>query len=151
MMELVHEMTYQAMLRAPMPIGDGPFGARLFFDVTGGEVEGPRVRGKFVGGGGDWLLAGADGFGRLDVRAQIETDDGAFLYLQYQGLIEMNDSVQAAMASAQPTAFEDHYFRTSPRFETGDPRYAWLNQSVFVAEGRVVAGFGVEYRVYRVT
>ena len=45
-MELVHEMTYHAMLRPPMQIGDGPFGTRMFFDVTGGEVEGPRVRGS---------------------------------------------------------------------------------------------------------
>lgn len=150
-MELVHEMTYHAMLRPPMPIGDGPFGSRMFFDVTGGELEGPRVRGKFVGGGGDWLLAGPDGFGRLDVRAQIETDDGAFLYLQYFGLIEMNDKVQAAMGSAQETAFEEQYFRTSPRFETGDARYAWLNTSLFIGEGRMFPGLGVEYRVYRVT
>jgi hypothetical protein len=41
------------------------------------------------------------------------------------------------------------YFRTAPRFKSGDPRYACLNQSIFVAEGRVGPG-RVEYRVYRV-
>jgi hypothetical protein len=34
-----------------------------------------------------------------------------------------------------------------PRFETGDPRYAWLNRVVAVAEGRVLPN-AVEYRVY---
>ena len=150
-MDMVHEMTYQAMLRPPLVIGDGPFGSRMYFDVIEGKVEGERIRGRFVGGGGDWLLAGADGFGRLDVRAQIETDDGAFVYLQYHGVVEMNDTMQAAMGSAVSTEFADQYFRTAPRFETGDPRYAWLNQSVFVAEGRLYPGFGVEYRVYRLT
>jgi hypothetical protein len=55
------------------------------------------------------------------------------------------------MASAGSTDFADQYFRTTPRFETGDSRYAWLNQSVFVGEGRLYPGFGVEYRVYRLT
>src|SRR3954469_21882297 len=44
LMELVHEMTYHAMLRPPMAIGDGPFGSRMFFDVIEGSVEGPRIR-----------------------------------------------------------------------------------------------------------
>lgn len=150
-MELVHEMTYHALLRAPLAIGDGPFGTRMFFEAIEGKLEGPRIRGRFVGGGGDWLLVGADGFGRLDVRAQIETDDGAFVYLQYYGVLEMNDKMQAAMANAGPTEFTDQYFRTTPRFETGDSRYGWLNQSVFVSEGRLYPGFGVEYRVHRLT
>ena len=48
------------------------------------------------------------------------------------------------------TDFGDQYFRTTPRFETGDPRYAWLNQSTFVAEGRILPERTVEYKVYRV-
>jgi hypothetical protein len=134
-----------------MPIGAGPSGDRLYFEVIGGKLEGPRIRGELKGGGGDWLLVGPDGFGRLDVRAQIATDDGAFIYLQYFGLIEMNANVQSAMESSGATEYGDHYFRTSPRFETGDERYSWLTQSVFVGEGRLYPGSGVEYRVYRVT
>ncbi len=148
-MELIHEMTYRAMLAPPLTIGAGPFGTRMVIDVTGGEVEGPRIRGTFVGAGADWLILGADGFGRVDVRGQIATDDGAFIYAQYEGVLEMNEKVLAAMAAAEGTDFSDQYFRTTPRFETGDERYAWLNQSVFVAEGRLYPGPGVEYRVYR--
>jgi hypothetical protein len=36
---------------------------------------------------------------------------------------------------------------TSPRFETGDPRYTWLNDLVTVAEGKITPD-GVAYRVY---
>ena len=144
-------MTYHALLRPPLAIGDGPLGTRMFFEAIEGKLEGPRISGRFVGGGGDWILVGADGFGRIDVRAQIETDDGAFVYVQYHGLLEMNEKMQAAMANADGTDFADQYFRTAPRFETGDSRYTWLNQSVFVAEGRLYPGFGVEYRVYRLT
>ncbi|WP_456629220.1 DUF3237 family protein [Bradyrhizobium sp. URHC0002] len=34
-----------------------------------------------------------------------------------------------------------------PRFETGDPRCAWLNQGLFVAEGRFGPGSMVKYKV----
>ncbi len=132
-----------------MQIGTGPFGTRSFFEVTGGTFEGKRLKGKVLTGGGDWLLSGADGFSRLDVRAQFLTDDGAAIYLCYNGVIQMSERVANALASGGKTDYADQYFRTAPRFETGDPRYAWLNQSVFVAEGRVGPGF-VEYKVYRV-
>ena len=101
--------------------------------------------------GGDWLLAGADGFSRLDVRIQLLTDDGAAIYGTYCGLLETNARVQAALSDPKSgTDFGDHYFRTTPRFETGDPRYAWMNQTLFVSEGRMLPGPIVQYRCYRV-
>jgi len=45
----------------------------------------------------------------------------------------------------------DSYFRTAPRLETGDERYRWVNDLVFVSEGRGLSGPAVEYRTYRVT
>ena len=62
----------------------------------------------------------------------------------------MNETLQAAMGNATGTEFGDHYLRVTPRFETGDARYAWMTQTVFVAEGHLIPGFGVEYRVSRV-
>jgi hypothetical protein len=50
----------------------------------------------------------------------------------------------------EESSFADQYFRSTPRIETGDERYAWVNQTVFVAQGRLIPG-GVEYEVYRVT
>jgi hypothetical protein len=151
-MELVHEFSYRAALKAPVEVGAGPYGVRSFFEVVGGdEVTGERIHGRMLTGGGDWILVGADGFGRLDVRAQIETHDGAFLYLQYFGVLEFNEAVMAALNGERSTGFEEQYFRTTPRIETGDERYAWVNRTVFVAEGRTHPDPAVEYRVYRVT
>jgi hypothetical protein len=84
------------------------------------------------------------------VRAQILIDDGAFLYVQFNGLLEMKQNVTDALAKGASTDYGDQYFRTTPRFETGDSRYAWLNRSIFVAEGRLGPGCA-EYKVYRVT
>ncbi len=150
-MNLEYECTYYATLKEPVNVGPGPYGTRLIFEVTGGSFEGPRLNGQVLSGGGDWLLVGPDGWGRLDVRAQILTDDGAAVYVSYFGVLEMNEQVQRAAAEGSGTEYTDQYFRTAPRFETGDPRYAWLNQTLFVAEGHLRAGRSVEYKVYRVT
>jgi hypothetical protein len=149
-MELQYEFEYYALLKPPLEVGPGPYGTRLFFEATEGEITGERLAGRLLTGGGDWLLVGPDGWGRLDVRFQIETRDDAFIYVTYHGVVEMTEPVQKALAEGGETRWEDQYFRTSPTLETGDARYSWVNQSVFVAQGRLYPG-GVQYRVYRVT
>jgi hypothetical protein len=150
-LESQFEFEYYAMLKPPLEVGPGPYGTRLFFEVTEGVVTGERLSGRLLTGGGDWLLVGPDGWGRLDVRAQIQTHDNAVLYMTYHGVLEITDRVQEALEAGGETRWEDHYFRTSPRLETGDPRYGWVNQSLFVAQGRIYPGGGVQYRVHRVT
>ena len=119
-------------------------------EVTGGKVEGERINGRVGSGGGDWILVGPDGWGRLDVRLQIHTDDGADIYVQYFGVVEYNEAAVGANEGKGSSDYPDHYFRTAPRLETGDPRYDWVNRTLFVAEGRLHPGPVVEYRVYRV-
>jgi len=149
-MQLEPLMTYHVDLKPPVEIGKGPMGTRIVFDVLGGSAEGPRIRGNFLASGADWILVDDGGIGRLDVRGTLETHDGARIYIQYFGVLEMNDGVQAALASGGSTDYGDTYFMTQPRFETGDPRYAWLNAVVAVAEGRVLHN-AVEYRVFQVS
>ena len=147
-MKLEYLLTYRADLKPPVEVGAGPFGSRMIFDVIGGSAEGPRLRGKLLASGGDWLLVNANGTGYLDVRGTLETDDGARIYIQYHGVVEMNEKVMAASAKGEESAYGDTYFMTQPRFETGDPRYQWLNSIVAVAEGRILPN-AVEYRVYQ--
>ena len=147
-MKLEYLMTYRADLKPPVEIGAGPFGTRAIYDVLGGTAEGPRLRGKLLPSGGDWLLVDANGTGYLDVRGTFETDDGARIYVHYHGVLELNEKVQSALAKGEGSDFGDTYFMTQPRFETGDPRYQWMNRIVAVAEGRVLPG-AVEYNVYQ--
>jgi hypothetical protein len=142
-------MSYHADLEEPDDVGPGPSGARRIFDVKGGTFDGPRMKGKILRSGADWLLIGNDGIGRLDVRGTFETDDGARVYMQYYGVVVLNEKVAAALTKGEATDYGDTYFMTQPRFETGDPRYAWLNSVVAVSEGRILPN-AVEYKVYQV-
>lgn len=148
-MKTEYLMTYHATLKPGVVAGPGPLGTRTFAEVTGGTFEGPRLKGTLSTGGGDWILVDSEGMGHVDVRAMFITEDGTTLYGQYLGRLEMNEKVLSALASGGETQFGDSYFMTSPRFETGDERYAWLNHKVCVSEGRIVPG-GVEYRCYTV-
>lgn len=146
-MKLEYLLSMHADLKPPVNLGAGPAGTRAIYDVTGGTFEGPRLKGTFLPSGGDWLLTGNDGVGRLDVRATLLTDDGAMIYAQYFGVVVLNEAAGQKLARGEGTDYGDVYFMTQPRLETGDPRYAWVNSVVAVGEGRVVPG-GVEYRVF---
>jgi hypothetical protein len=39
----------------------------------------------------------------------------------------------------------------SMHFDTGAPRYSWLNHHLFVARGRLLGTYEIEYEIYRVT
>jgi hypothetical protein len=146
-MKLEPLMTYYADLGAAAPVGAGPHGNRLIVEVTGGRFEGSRLTGQILPGGGDWLLIDADGFGHLDVRATFLTDDGAHIYVQYFGRSHITEAAGAALAGNGKTEFGETYFFTQPRFETGDPRYAWLNHVLAVGQGRFLPN-RVEYQVF---
>ena len=140
-------MTVHADLSAPLEVGACPHGRRNIFNVTGGTFEGARLRGKIAASGGDWLLIDGDDVGRLDVRITLATEDGARIYVQYFGVLVMNDKIKTALAEGGASEYGDTYFMTQPRFETGDARYTWLNKVMAVAEGRVRPS-AVEYQVF---
>ena len=149
---LIPEFEYNMNVEGVHDVGAGPFGHRMSVSVSGGDVSGERLKGKFVGAAADWVLWQPDGFGRLDVRGTLETVDGAYIFFQYFGLLEGTEAVMATLAGGDtPTDFGAQYFFTHPRLETGDERYAWVNQSVFVGEGRVLPGPQVHYKVFRLS
>jgi hypothetical protein len=123
----------------PAIVGAAPLGRRSIHLVKGGTFGGPRLRGTIRPGGGDWLLSYDGGHNELDVRATLETDDGALVYVQYRGVLKVD-----AADPANP------YFRTQPRFETGHEKYKWLNTIVCVGYGAVAPG-GVGYRIFAIT
>lgn len=148
-MKLEFLVEYTADLQQPVRnTGVGPFGTRGLAVVTGGSFGGPRLKGKLCASGGDWWLRGPDGILRLDARATFETDDGALIYVQYFGVLR-SDAGRPLAQPGETSQYGDAYFMTSPRFETGDERYAWLNGLSCVAEGKRTAQ-GVGYRVYAV-
>ena len=129
------------------PIGKTPFGERTTYIVGEGIFSGPRLRGRILAGGGDWFVRGAHDMARLDVRKTFETDDGALIHVSYIGLYKFSAAVSRVLANGGDAQFGDTLFMAQVQFETGDPRYTWLNETLAVAEARETA-VGVEYQLF---
>jgi hypothetical protein len=129
-------MTLQVAVATPQSIGAVPTGTRRTAPLSGGQFEGPRLRGIVLpGGSADWQLLRADGVLEMDLRVTLQTGDGALIALRSFGLRHGPPEVIAAIARGETVDPGTYYFRTTPRFETSDPRYAFLNRIVAVATG----------------
>ncbi|MEE3328206.1 MAG: DUF3237 domain-containing protein [Myxococcota bacterium] len=118
---------------APITLPAGPQGTRMMVGVKGGHFEGDRLKGKVVEPGGDWVTQRADGSIKVDVRVILQTDDGAHILVTYNGIGIVTEGKLST--------------RCAPLFETGDERYAWLNNIQAVGIGRM-EGKSVFYDIY---
>jgi hypothetical protein len=149
---LTHLLTMRAVLGARLDGGDGPQGRRVFNAASGGEFTGARLRGAVVPGSADWMLIRKDGSMVIDARAILRTDDGATIHMTYLGrAIFPNDLLADVRDPARRHLINParYYFRTTPLFETGAETYAWLNDIVCVASGRLTEQ-GLDYEVFQV-
>jgi hypothetical protein len=129
-------MTLHVHVGPAQNIGAAPLGTRRAAPLTGGTFEGPRLRGTVLAAGSaDWLLLRADEVLELDLRATLRTDDGALISLRSFGLRHGPPDVIAALGRGDTVDPATYYFRTTPRFETAHPAYAFLNRLVAVATG----------------
>jgi len=71
----------------------------------------------------DWVTVGPEGTGTLDGRFTVETADGAVIFVQISGRVDLSNG--PGHAPSYVTA----------RFEVGDRRYAWMNKLVAAGKG----------------
>jgi Protein of unknown function (DUF3237) len=124
-------------LKEPETIGQTPEGIKVNWYWSPGEgvVAGPKVTGKVRHIGGDWMTIRRDGVGLMDVRATIETNDGALLFVEYPGYYELGEGGYQAFLDGRLPARAST--RTTPRFHTAHPSYRWLNRTQCIGIGEV--------------
>ncbi|MEO0383664.1 MAG: DUF3237 domain-containing protein [Pseudomonadota bacterium] len=156
MSEIETEFLFEARVRldTPLHVGATPEGYRMIVNVKDGTFEGPRLRGQVVPNtGADWSRMRADGCGHLDVRFCLRTDDDALIYAHWHGAMAFDPSERDYALdfdkADDPDGAHRYYFRTSPRFEVADERYAWLNNLVSVSKSRTGDG-GVIHRIFAI-
>jgi len=100
-------------------LGHGPLGWHRLVNITGGEFEGPRLRGRVLPGGADRQLIRPDGVRLLDALYEMQTDDGTVLTVHNRvKVIEHPGGEREALS---------HLDITAPAGPHG-----WLNDAVLV-------------------
>lgn len=122
MIELVSLCEMTLKLAPPIDIGQTPSGHRMIAEALDAEVTG-RINATLAGtSSADWITSTSAGHFILDVRLAIRTDDGALIMVTYGGRMRYVEGSGLVCYVA-------------PLFETGDPRYAWLNEIQAVGKG----------------
>lgn len=120
-------------------IGHGEGEELEFTPITGGTVDGPRLTGTVVPGGGDWSIRRGDAIA-LDARYLIRAADGALIDIVNRGFYRAAPEVDARLEAGEPVDPSEYYFRTSPVFRTDAPAHRWLAETVFVGMARDEGG-----------
>lgn len=106
-----------------------------FIPIIGGTVEGPRLRGEVVPGGGDWAIERGGTF-HLDARYVVRTDDGAAIDVHNRGYYRASPEVMERAERGGSVSETEAYFRTSPVFQTDSPAHRWLTEHQFIGMAR---------------
>lgn len=122
-------------LSPAVEIGNGRAGKRRIIPIVGGEVRGDRITGRILNVGADWQTILPDGTAELVARYAFETDDGATIEIDNYGFRHGPPEVIEALAEGEDVAPSAYYMRTMAKLETGDERYAWVNNRMFVGSG----------------
>ena len=116
--------------------------------MKGGSFSGPRLRGRILPGGGDWVLLRRDGVAQLDIRLTLRTDD-ELVYVSCDGIFDIAPEVRQRILQGAEVDPSEYYFRTALGFETGAQKYSWLNRLLGVGVGKRTAA-GMETEVFAV-
>ena len=119
-------------------LGTTPVGTRIIQEITAARLEGSGIAASLKGfAAADWLAVDASGVATFDIRLTLLTDDGATLYLRYEGRADWSEGLGRGPIDA---AFW---------FEAGDERYTWLNALLPVGRGSTGAGGEIVYELFR--
>ena len=132
---LLAEFAFEARVSVdkPLVVGSGPHGLRRIVPITGGSVEGPRLKGRVLAGGADWQFVRSDGTLQIEAKYTLQTDDGVLIMVSNRGVRRGPKEVIDRLARGETVNPALYYFRTSAEFEAPlGGKYAWLNDSVFV-------------------
>ena len=137
--ELKFVCEVRAELAPPLEKGETEGTRWRIIPIVGGVVEGERISGRILNLGADWQTVYQGGYAELDTRYAIETHDGALIDVRNFGFRHAPPEIMARLMAGETIDPALYYLRTQPRLHTGDPRYAWVNRTVFVGTGERLA------------
>ncbi len=137
----------EAKLPTVTVFGATPEGVRMAFYIKEGRWSGPRINARYKSEGGDWLLVRKDGVAIPDLRATLETEDGALLFYRLTGTVDLGpDGYARTLDRDLPQSASLSVVST---VSTSSEHWSWLNRLTLVGVGVVDLRKGhVQYDLY---
>lgn len=132
----------------PQPVVISP--SLMIFNVLDARIESPRIKAKVMSPSGDWVQVQNNGNWKLDVRLLMEADDGAPIYMHYNGVLRMDPGLGERLVSGEEIPGDQMYFRSAPYFQTPSKKYDWLNNILAIGKMRSFGGGNVVYDIFEV-
>lgn len=127
---------FRVQVGTPVVLGNDGFGEARIVPILGGVVNGPGLSGRILPGGADEQRIRPDGLTRIHARYVIQTEGGALVQVDSQGLRHAPPEVMAALMRGERIDPALVYFRAVIRFETASEAHDSLNRSLFLSEGQ---------------
>lgn len=108
---------------------------KRFIPITGGSMDGPRLKGEVLAGGGDWQSIHNDGLTEIFARYSLKAQDGVIIGITNPGVRVASADVTRRIAAGEDVPPNEYYFRSTPVFDVADGAYSWLRRKVFVGRG----------------
>jgi hypothetical protein len=132
---LTYVTTISAFVSPALEIGAIATGRRRIIPITGGTVKGDRINGTIGAGFNDYQLVRNDNVAEIQARYIIDTHDGAKIYVENNGIRHAAPDIVEKLIKGEPVDPALVYFRAVPKLECSDPRYEWVNRSLFICTG----------------
>jgi hypothetical protein len=135
MPEITHVADLTIFVGVPVEAGETSLGRRRIIPILGGEVSGPRLRGRVLEGGADFQILRHDSVVELEAHYAIEMETGGRIYVTNTGFRHGPAEAMASLNRGDAVDPAMIYFCTTPRFETIDEKYWWLTRHIFIGTG----------------
>jgi hypothetical protein len=132
---LQYAFSIRATLLPPLEQGEIDGKRTRFIGITGGSVEGPKLSGEVISGGGDWQKIGGGGLTEVYARYFVRAKDGTVIGITNAGVRVASPEVIDRLAKGEDVDPSLYYFRTTPTFEVKAGPHEWLRRKTFVARG----------------
>ncbi|KAJ4395066.1 hypothetical protein N0V91_011095 [Didymella pomorum] len=138
--KLQYAFTLHVHLAPPQYFGNTAAGERRFIPITGGKVQGPKLTGTILAGGGDWNAARTDGVVHIYAKYSIQAEDGTLIVITNEGYGRASQQVMNGVFGDDPAkaSMENGrlgwYTKTCPKFEVAPGQHGWLNSTCFVGD-----------------
>lgn len=123
-------------------------GDLLISIAAGGTFYGDSLSGKILPVGAGTTYTPSEGINVIHVPVLMETSDSAMIFMEIDAYLHLSQELEEKFIAGETVPVEDYYYKGNVRFSTGEKRYKWLEDRVFICIGEIYDWSSLKFTVY---